>query len=124
MHFGNSIFWLIYLSNHSYNELHVAGLHGKIKVSTVVSLHALTNSDMPSNASFNPAYLSTVMPLLEFLRENESPFMMSTYPYYQYLDMSTPQMLAFCLFQPNVGRVDLVTGLKYMNMFDVKVSSI
>ncbi|KAM7482597.1 hypothetical protein LguiB_007180 [Lonicera macranthoides] len=103
--------------------MNCSGLHGQIKISTVLSLHALTNSDIPSNASFNPAYFSTTKPLLAFLRENESPFMMEIYPYYQYLDNPTPQILACCLFNANAGQVDPVFGLKYMNMFDVKVDT-
>ncbi|KAJ6692681.1 GLUCAN ENDO-13-BETA-GLUCOSIDASE BG1-RELATED-RELATED [Salix purpurea] len=32
-----------------------------------------------------------------------------------------PETLAFCLFQPNSGRVDSGNGIKYMNMFDAQV---
>lgn len=82
----------------------------------------LSRTDIPSMAEFNENVLEVVKPLLQYLRENNSPFMMSTYPYYDYATNPTPEMLKLCLFQPNRGRVDPGTGLNYTNMFAIKVS--
>ncbi|KAM7479295.1 hypothetical protein LguiA_027508 [Lonicera macranthoides] len=96
----------------------------KIKVSTVHSMAVLSAQEPPSNASFNPAFAATMNPLLRFLREHNSPFMITNYPYYSFQNNPTPENLAFCTFQKNAGRVDPVTGYKYWNMFDWKIDAI
>jgi hypothetical protein len=59
--------------------------------------------------------------LLEFNSANGSPFAINPYPYYAYRSDTRPETLAFCLFQPNAGRTDGNTKIKYMNMFDAQV---
>ncbi|XP_020242709.1 glucan endo-1,3-beta-glucosidase 7-like, partial [Asparagus officinalis] len=63
-------------------------------------------------------------PILKFLSDNGGPFMINPYPYFAYRDDPRPETLAYCLFQPNLGRLDPNTKLTYMNMFDAQVDAI
>ncbi|XP_071930759.1 glucan endo-1,3-beta-D-glucosidase-like isoform X1 [Coffea arabica] len=106
------------------NALNAASLGGKIKVSTVHSMAVLTQSDPPSSGTFNPGFGGTMKALLQFHQANGSPFMINPYPYFAYQSDPRAETLAFCLFQPNAGRVDSGTGIKYMNMFDAQVDAV
>ncbi|KAI9382815.1 hypothetical protein POPTR_014G184300v4 [Populus trichocarpa] len=106
------------------NALNDASLGGKIKVSTVHSMGVLKQSEPPSSGSFDPSYGDLMKALLEFSRANGSPFAINPYPYFAYRSDTRPETLAFCLFQPNVGRMDGNTKIKYMNMFDAQVDAV
>ncbi|KAL3621236.1 hypothetical protein CASFOL_036148 [Castilleja foliolosa] len=104
------------------NALNDASLGGKVKVSTVHSMAVLAQSEPPSAGAFG--YGDLLKPLLQFHSDNGSPFMINPYPFFAYQSDSRPETLSFCLFQPNAGRVDSGTGIKYMNMFDAQVDSV
>ncbi|KAG8377768.1 hypothetical protein BUALT_Bualt08G0067800 [Buddleja alternifolia] len=106
------------------NALDSAGLGGKIKVSTVHSMAVLTQSEPPSSGSFDPTIGDLLKGLLGFNDANGSPFAINPYPYFAYRSDPRAETLAFCLFQPNSGRVDSGTKIKYTNMFDAQVDSI
>ncbi|KAI3803655.1 hypothetical protein L1987_31813 [Smallanthus sonchifolius] len=106
------------------NALNAASLGGKIKVSTVHSMAVLGASDPPSSAVFNSGFSDTMRSLLKFHSANGSPFMINPYPFFAYQSDTRPETLAFCLFQPNSGRVDSGNGIKYMNMFDAQVDAV
>ncbi|KAG8637768.1 hypothetical protein MANES_15G163900v8 [Manihot esculenta] len=106
------------------NALKAASLDGKIKVSTVHSMAVLSQSDPPSSGLFNPSYQDTMRGLLQFQRDNGSPLAINPYPFFAYQSDPRPETLAFCLFQPNSGRVDSGNGILYMNMFDAQVDAI
>ncbi|XP_004500813.1 glucan endo-1,3-beta-D-glucosidase [Cicer arietinum] len=106
------------------SALSSASLGGRVKVSTVHSMAVLIQSDPPSSGSFNPALQQTMNQLLAFLRDNKSPFMINPYPYFAYQTDPRPETLAFCLFQPNSGRVDSGNGKLYTNMFDAQVDAV
>ncbi|KAL2328947.1 hypothetical protein Fmac_022374 [Flemingia macrophylla] len=106
------------------NALDAASLRGKIKVSTVHSMALLTRSGPPSSGSFDPDLVERLRQLLVFNQNNESPFAINPYPYFSYRSDPKPEMLAFCLFQPNSGRVDLGSGKFYKNMFDAQVDAV
>lgn len=97
-----------------------ASLGGKVKVSTVHSMAVLSQSDPPSSGAFG--YGDTMKALLQFHSTNDSPLMINPYPFFAYQSDPRPDTLAFCLFQPNAGRVDSGSGIKYMNMFDAQVN--
>ncbi|KAL0360684.1 UNVERIFIED_CONTAM: Glucan endo-1,3-beta-glucosidase 7 [Sesamum radiatum] len=99
-----------------------ADLGGKIKVSTVHSMAVLRQSDPPSSGSFDPSIGDLLKGLLEFNNATGSPFAINPYPYFAYRSDPRPETLAFCLFQPNSGRVDSGSKIKYTNMFDAQVS--
>lgn len=101
--------------------LDAAGLAGKIKVSTVHSMAVLGQSDPPSSGSFDPSIGDLLKGLLSFNNATASPFAINPYPYFAYRSDPRPETLAFCLFQPNPGRVDSGSKIKYTNMFDAQV---
>ncbi|KAL5562971.1 hypothetical protein UlMin_032718 [Ulmus minor] len=101
-----------------------ASLGGKVRVSTVHSMSVLAQSDPPSSGSFYPGFQDALRGLLAFQRDNASPFAINPYPFFAYQSDPRPETLAFCLFQPNSGRVDSGTGIKYMNMFDAQVDAV
>lgn len=84
----------------------------------------LRQSEPPSAGSFDPNFADLLKGLLEFNNANGSPFPVNPYPYFAYQSDPRPETLAFCLFQPNSGRVDSGTNIKYTNMFDAQVSRI
>ncbi|PON40484.1 Glycoside hydrolase [Parasponia andersonii] len=106
------------------NALESASLGGKIKVSTVHSMAVLRQSEPPSAGSFHPDYIPALKGLLGFNNATDSPFAINPYPYFAYRSDPRPETLAFCLFQPNAGRFDSNTKIKYMNMFDAQVDAI
>ncbi|XP_073276808.1 glucan endo-1,3-beta-glucosidase 7-like [Primulina huaijiensis] len=106
------------------NALNSANLGGKIKVSTVHSMAVLRQSDPPSSGSFDPSIQDLLKGLLEFNAATSSPFAINPYPYFAYRSDPRPETLAFCLFQPNSGRVDSGSKIKYTNMFDAQVDAI
>ncbi|CAO2815059.1 unnamed protein product [Amaranthus hypochondriacus] len=106
------------------DALNAAQLGGKIKVSTVHAMAVLGQSDPPSSGAFNSAYTDIMKQLLDFQRQNDSPLTINPYPFFAYQSDPRPETLAFCLFQPNAGRVDPGTNIKYMNMFDAQVDAV
>ena len=84
----------------------------------------LSASDPPSSGAFHQDLASSLDPVLDFLHQNGAPFMINPYPYFAYASDTRPETLAFCLFQPNAGRVDAVSGLTYTNMFDAQLDAI
>ncbi|CAJ2675577.1 unnamed protein product [Trifolium pratense] len=102
-----------------------ASLGGKIRVSTVHTMSVLSNSEPPSAGSFHDEYSAVLKGLLSFNKDTGSPFAINPYPYFAYKsDPGRADNLAFCLFQPNAGRVDANTKLNYMNMFDAQVDAV
>ncbi|XP_078177279.1 glucan endo-1,3-beta-glucosidase 7-like [Carex rostrata] len=95
-----------------------------IKISTVHSMAVLSQSDPPSAGAFHPDLAPNLDPVLAFLQQSGSPFMINPYPWFAYNSDPRPETLAFCLFQSNPGRVDSGSGLTYMNMFDAQVDAI
>ncbi|KAI3751358.1 hypothetical protein L2E82_22442 [Cichorium intybus] len=86
-----------------------------IKVTTPHSLGILLSSDPPSSGAFRPGWdVGIIKPMLAFLKESNSAFMVNPYPYFGY----SPGNDSYCLFRPNPGFVDKGTGKKYDNMFD------
>ncbi|KAI7729727.1 hypothetical protein M8C21_020932 [Ambrosia artemisiifolia] len=106
------------------SALEEASLGGKIKVSTVHSMSVLGQSEPPSAGRFDPSVVDLLKGLLEFNKETGSPFMINPYPFFAYQTDPRPETLAFCLFQPNAGRPDSGTNVKYMNMFDAQVDAV
>ncbi|XP_027091532.2 glucan endo-1,3-beta-D-glucosidase-like [Coffea arabica] len=106
------------------NALNSASLNGKIKVSTVHSMAVLRQSDPPSSGGFDPSFGDLMKGLLEFNNATGSPLVINPYPFFAYQSDPRPETLAFCLFQPNSGRVDSGTKIKYTNMFDAQVDAV
>ncbi|KAG5238955.1 glucan endo-1,3-beta-glucosidase [Salix suchowensis] len=102
--------------------LNSASLGGKVKVSTVHSMAILSQSDPPSAGLFNPANQDIMRGLLQFQKDNGSPISVNPYPFFAYQSDRRPETLAFCLFQPNSGRVDAVrSALNAMGFNDIEI---
>ncbi|KAF7840939.1 glucan endo-1,3-beta-D-glucosidase [Senna tora] len=121
---GNLVSKLVPAMRNVQTALSSASLGGKIKVSTVHSMAVLSQSDPPSSGSFNPTLVNTLTQMLAFLKDNKTPFTINPYPYFAYQSDPRPETLAFCLFQPNAGRVDSGNGKLYTNMFDAQVDAV
>ncbi|GAB2218966.1 hypothetical protein Drorol1_Dr00006591 [Drosera rotundifolia] len=106
------------------NALNATTSSSSIKVSTVHSMAVLSQSDPPSSGAFNPAYGDAMKGLLGFQRATGSPLAINPYPFFAYQSDPRPETLAFCLFQPNSGRLDAATNINYMNMFDAQVDAV
>ncbi|KAL4334689.1 hypothetical protein GQ457_07G040190 [Hibiscus cannabinus] len=104
------------------SALKKSNLQDNIKVSTPLSFGVLSNSFPPSEGAFKSSLAYVLNPLLEFLDENQSPFMVNIYPYFAINDDSS---LKFALFEPsNQVFVDRNTGLRYDNMFDAQLDAV
>ncbi|CAN6564448.1 unnamed protein product [Malus baccata var. baccata] len=100
------------------------GLSKKIKLSSTHSLGVLSRSFPPSAGAFNSSHASFLKPLLEFLAENQSPFMVDIYPYYAYRDSPSNVTLDYALFDASSEVIDPNTGLVYTNMLDAQIDAI
>lgn len=107
-----------------FTALRKAGLHKKIKVSTTHSLGVLSRSFPPSAGAFNSSHAFFLRPLLEFLADNQSPFMVDVYPFYAYRDSSNNVSLDYALFESSSEVIDQNTGLLYTNMLDAQIDAI
>ncbi|XP_057967346.1 glucan endo-1,3-beta-glucosidase 13-like [Malania oleifera] len=107
-----------------FTALRKAGLHKKIKVSSTHSLGILSRSFPPSAGAFNSSFAFFLRPMLEFLAENRSPFMVNVYPYYAYRDSPHNVSLDYALFESSSEVIDSNTGLLYTNMFDAQIDAI
>jgi len=101
------------------------GLDGAIKVSTPVAFTALKTSWPPSEGAFQDDIAQSVMsPLVAFLRQTGSPFMINVYPFRAYLDDPQHISVAYWTFQPNDGVVDPDTGHRYYNLYDAQMDAV
>ncbi|MFS7916750.1 putative glucan endo-1,3-beta-D-glucosidase [Helianthus anomalus] len=121
---GNISSMVVPAMTNVYNALRKAGLHRKIKVSTTHSLGVLSRSYPPSAGAFDSKHAGFLRPLLEFLADKHSPFLVNVYPYYAYRDSSNNVSLDYALFESSSEVIDPNTGLLYMNMFDAQIDSI
>ncbi|KAH1107638.1 hypothetical protein J1N35_011406 [Gossypium stocksii] len=98
-----------------------ASLDRRIQVSTPHSLGILSNSSPPSTGKFRQGYDTHVIkPLLSFLRDSNSPFMVNPYPFFD----CSPDTLDYALFRPNAGVFDENTQLFYTNMLDAQLDAV
>ncbi|XP_012075168.1 glucan endo-1,3-beta-glucosidase isoform X1 [Jatropha curcas] len=96
-------------------------LDSKIKISTPHSLGILSTSSPPSTGKFRQGYdIHVLRPLLNFLRETNSPFMINPYPFFG----CSAETLDYALFRPNSGVVDQNTKLLYTNMLDGQLDAV
>ncbi|KAE8682821.1 Glucan endo-1,3-beta-glucosidase 12 [Hibiscus syriacus] len=100
------------------------GLHKRIKVSSTHSLGVLSRSFPPSAGAFNSSHAFFLKPMLEFLADNQSPFMIDLYPYYAYRDSPSNISLDYALFESSSEVIDPNTGLLYTNMFDAQIDAL
>ncbi|KAL2509753.1 O-Glycosyl hydrolase family 17 protein [Forsythia ovata] len=97
-----------------------SGIQG-VNVTTTHSLEILESSQPPSLAKFRLGWDNgDLAPMLQFLQETKSPFMVNPYPYFGY----SPKHANFALFKPNSGLHDKYTKQTYTNMFDLLIDAV
>ncbi|KMT18269.1 hypothetical protein BVRB_2g024340 [Beta vulgaris subsp. vulgaris] len=106
--------------------LHQVGI-SKISVSSTFSLIPLiTSAFPPSTAEFSePAIDVVIKPLLDFLEESNSSFLVNLYPC-DLFGLNREIVLGFALFQegPFLFMDDYTTGVRYRNLFDTMVDAV
>lgn len=103
-----------------YQALSQCGIN-TIKVSTPNALGILSKSKFPSMVKFRHEWdYSILVPMLQFLRETNGPFMVNPYPYFDY----DPKQVDFFLFRQNKGVFDRITKKLYTNMFDMILDAV
>nr|CAB3498832.1 unnamed protein product [Digitaria exilis] len=100
------------------------GAAAGIRFSTVNTMGVMAQSDPPSTGAFHPDIAPQLQGILGFLSKTSAPFMINPYPWFAYQSDPRPDTLAFCLFQPNAGRVDAGSKIKYTNMFDAQLDAV
>ncbi|RLN16294.1 glucan endo-1,3-beta-glucosidase 7 [Panicum miliaceum] len=95
-----------------------------VRFSTVNTMGVMAQSDPPSTGAFHPDIAPQLQGILGFLSKTGAPFMINPYPWFAYQSDPRPDTLAFCLFQPNAGRVDAGSKIKYTNMFDAQLDAV
>ncbi|KAL6980643.1 hypothetical protein U1Q18_022281 [Sarracenia purpurea var. burkii] len=106
--------------------LHDLGIR-KIAVSTTFSfVNVMTTAFPPSAAEFQEPIAEVIIkPLLQFLDETNSSFLINLYPYSVYkLNHEIPIGYALFQEQPFNFRDDRTTGVRYRNLFDVMVDAV
>lgn len=98
------------------------GLDSSINVSTAHSSGILSVSYPPSAGIFNPQLTALLTPLLEFLTQAHSPFLINAYPFFAYKADPNQIPLDYVLFQPNNGMMD--NNLRYDNMLYAQIDSV
>lgn len=102
----------------------VANNLDRIKVSSPCSMYLLGSTYPPSAGYFNASYAVTVMqPMLDFLSQTLSFFMLNVYPYKAYVANPADLSLDYALFRPNAGVSDSATGVLYTNLFDAQLDA-
>uniref|UniRef100_K4A974 glucan endo-1,3-beta-D-glucosidase n=1 Tax=Setaria italica TaxID=4555 RepID=K4A974_SETIT len=100
------------------------GAAAGIRFSTVNTMGVMAQSDPPSTGAFHPDIAPQLQGILGFLSRTGAPFMINPYPWFAYQSDPRAETLAFCLFQPNAGRVDAGSKIKYTNMFDAQLDAV
>ncbi|XP_027368507.1 glucan endo-1,3-beta-glucosidase 2 [Abrus precatorius] len=99
----------------------------KISVSTSFSfVTALSSPFPPSTAQFQePPGVTLIGPLLQFLHDTNSSFLINLYPYNLYrLRPEIPLGIALFQEHPFNFRDDFTTGVRYRNLFDIMVDAV
>ncbi|XP_002971087.2 glucan endo-1,3-beta-glucosidase 7 [Selaginella moellendorffii] len=117
--------WIVPVMQNIHSALVTLRIDNQVKVSTPHSLSVLSSSYPPSSGAFRTDLVSHVIkPMLQFLSQTGSPFMVNTYPYFAYKSSPLNITLAYALFLPNAGVVDPKTKLRYYNLMDAQVDAV
>ncbi|MBA0702932.1 hypothetical protein Goari_026845 [Gossypium aridum] len=106
-----------------YQALKMLNLDGTIKLSSPQAASVLSVSYPPSLGAFDPSLRAVLRPLLSFLHETKSPFMVNVYPYFSYTSSRSNQVtLDYALFRRN----DMVQDgqLMYGNLFEASLDAV
>ncbi|KAJ4828083.1 hypothetical protein Tsubulata_018950 [Turnera subulata] len=101
-----------------------AGFGGKIKVTTPLNADVYeSKNNKPSEGDFREDIKGIMKPLLKFLRDNKSPFVVNVYPFLSlYQIKGFPTDYAF--FDSNHGKSIQDNNINYKNVFDANVDTL
>ncbi|XP_030496086.2 glucan endo-1,3-beta-glucosidase [Cannabis sativa] len=110
-------------------NLHIAlqtlGLADSIKLSSPQAASVLSTSYPPSSASFDPSLRFAMIPLLQFLTETGSPFMVNLYPYFSYINSKPEEVsLDYALFRSEPDRTVRDGAFEYSNVYDASIDAL
>ncbi|XP_051144012.1 glucan endo-1,3-beta-glucosidase 4-like [Andrographis paniculata] len=112
--------------NNLYKALVAADLNYRVKVSTPHSMDIVPRPFPPSTAAFNATLNSTIVQILQFLKNTKSFYMLNAYPYYEYVKGKGIFPLEYALFKPLPAVKQIVdpnTLFHYNSMFDALVDA-
>ncbi|XP_057832396.1 glucan endo-1,3-beta-glucosidase isoform X2 [Cryptomeria japonica] len=122
---GNEVFanrayvsYLLPAMKNIQTALRNANLQNDIKVSTPHAMSVLNSSFPPSQGTFGEDMSS----ILQFLSDNDSPFMANVYPYFSYKDNPDSISADYALFR-SMSTVVNDGSLMYNNLFDAMVDT-
>ncbi|KAK3135436.1 hypothetical protein QOZ80_5BG0418880 [Eleusine coracana subsp. coracana] len=100
------------------------GLGAQVSVSTAHSADVLAASYPPSSGAFREDLAPYVRPVLDFLAQAGSPFLLNAYPFFAYKASPDTVSLPYVLFEPNPGVLDPATNLTYDNMLYAQIDAV
>jgi exo-beta-1,3-glucanase (GH17 family) len=100
------------------------GLDAQVNVSTAHSVNVLASSYPPSAGAFREELAQYIRPLLSFLAQVGSPFLVNAYPFFAYKASPGTVSLPYVLFEPNPGVRDPSTNLTYDNMLYAQIDAV
>ncbi|KAH7835669.1 hypothetical protein Vadar_028578 [Vaccinium darrowii] len=104
-----------------HKALQTLNLADTIKLSSAHAASILSNSYPPSAGAFDPNFLPVMIPLLQFLRDTQSPLMVNVYPYFSYVNNPQYVSLDSVLFRST--NIENDQNLGYDNVFDMTVDA-
>lgn len=99
-------------------------LDRQVTVTTAHSLAVLETSYPPSSGAFRRDLKGRLSPILDFLSESCSPFLINAYPFFAYKANPKQVSLDYVLFQPNDGIDDSGNNLHYDNMLFAQIDAV
>ncbi|KAE8679367.1 hypothetical protein F3Y22_tig00111402pilonHSYRG01291 [Hibiscus syriacus] len=109
-----------------HRELRENGIN-KIRISTTFAFFStITTAFPPSSAVFKQSAGDLIIkPVLRFLEQTNSSFLINLYPY-NIFHLNTEIPIGFALFQDNPFnfRDDLVTGIRYFSLFSMMADAV
>ncbi|KAE8657856.1 hypothetical protein F3Y22_tig00116978pilonHSYRG00007 [Hibiscus syriacus] len=100
---------------------------GKIRISTTFAFFStITTAFPPSSAVFKQSAGDLIIkPILQFLEQTNSSFLINLYPY-NLFHLNTEIPIGFALFQDNPFnfRDDFVSGIRYFNLFPMMANAV
>ncbi|KAI8527091.1 hypothetical protein RHMOL_Rhmol12G0048900 [Rhododendron molle] len=113
--------YLVPAMQNMYKALQTLNLADTIKLSSAHAASILSNSYPPSAGAFDPNFLPIMIPLLQFLRDTQSPLMVNVYPYFSYVNNPQDVSLDSVLFRSTNITND--QNMAYDNVFDMTVDA-
>lgn len=100
------------------------GFDQSVKVSSPHGLGLLEISYPPSSGVFFATYVGVLQPMLDFLAQTGSFFMLNAYPFRAYESNIIAVDLNYALFNTSTGVRDTNTNLQYYSLYDAQIDAL